>query len=197
MDTHRHPAPRKPLSSWRMPRVRLARNRGFTLVEAMVATAVFTLVILGVYSALIQSYKMTALSRYKDEARAVLRTYADQFLRLQTTEPVSGTDYTRWLFNPATSPTGQGLVWGDFSDGPVTDGSAAVSYLTVNLGRTGSQIAARVTREVHYVNAATGATSATRTIASGGYMIEGIFTITFTLSGKSHSQSLTVNRNAP
>ena len=97
-------------------RPRRRRVAGFTLLEAMLSTTIFTMVTLGVYTILIKSYQMIALSRCRDEARAVLRTYADQFLRLQTTERVSGATYNRWLFNPTNGPSGRGLRWGELSD---------------------------------------------------------------------------------
>ena len=53
-------------------RARLQRRvrRGFTLVEVMIATMVFTMGILGVYAMMIKSYQLVTLSRHRDNARA-------------------------------------------------------------------------------------------------------------------------------
>ena len=178
-------------------RCRPTRGGGFAIVEAMMATMVFSMVMLGVYAALIQSYKMAALSRCREEARAVLRTYVDQFQRLQTTETVGGASFNRWLFNPTTAATGQGLVWGALNSDTVNNASTAVSSLPITLGATGTTVAAQLTRDVRYVTAATGAIATTRTIDSGGYMMQAVFTISYTISGRPYTQSVTALRVAP
>ena len=165
----------------------------------MVATVVFSMVMLGVYSALIQSYQMAALSRCREEARSVLRTYADQFIRLKTTDTdsVTGITYTRWLFNPTSAATGQGLVWGSLNNGTVYNASAAISSLPISLGTGTTSVTAQLTRDVHYVASSTGAISATRTIDAGGYMMQAVFTITYSLNGRPYTQSVTALRVAP
>ncbi len=173
------------------------RRRGFTLVEAMVATTVFTMVTLGVYSMLIRSYQLAALTRCRDDARGVLRTYADQFERLQTTELVGSTTYNRWLFNPTNGASGRGLKWGVLSDDNTSTAAEDVASLAITLGGTGHPTDATITRDVRYVNASSGATTTTQSIQAAGFMLQGTFTINFTRNGKSYSQSLTVLRVAP
>jgi hypothetical protein len=176
---------------------RSGARRAFTLVEAMVATTVFTMVTLGVYSMLIKSYQLAALTRCRDDARGVLRTFADQFERLQTTELVGSTTYNRWLFNPTGGPSGRGIRWGSLSDDNTSTAAPDVVSLAITLGGAGHPTPATLTRDVRYVDASTGATSSTQAIQAAGFMLQGTFTINFSRNGKSYSQSLTVLRVAP
>jgi type II secretory pathway pseudopilin PulG len=184
------------------PAARCARkteNRGFTLVEVMMSCLIFAMVILGVYMMLIRSYQLAALSRCRDEARAVTRTYADQFERLQTTAIASnGGSYTRWLFYPEGGGSGRGLIWGGLSDSNVFDTPlTAVSNLAISLGESTHPVSATVTRNVSYVNAATGADASVQTIQAAGYMMRGTFTVSFTINKKNYAESLTVLRAVP
>lgn len=162
------------------------------------ASTIFWLVILCVYVMLARSYQMAALSRCRDEARAVIRTYADQFERLQTTTKVaSGASYTRWLFLP-DGETGRGLAWGSLSDANVFDTPwAPAPNLAITLGAGARPVAATISRNVIYVNAATGADSPTQVIQASGYMLKGVFTVKFSINNKSYSESLTVLRAVP
>ena len=177
-----------------------ARRRklgGFTLIEAMMSTMVFTLVALGVYTMLIKSYQMIALSRCRDEARAVLRTYADQFERLQTTEKVGTTNYNRWLFNPTNGPSGRGLSWGSLSDTNTSVAAPDVPNIAITLGVGGQATQATLTRDVRYVNATSGATSGSLQIDAAGFMLMATFAINYSISGRNFTQSLTVVRATP
>ncbi len=183
---------------------RLNRNRmlaAFTLVEAMVSTVIFTMCMLGVYTIELRAYHLASLTRYRDNARAVLQSYADQFERLQTTD-TSG--YTLWLFNTTGNAyTGEGLLWDDNSGTPQlsnesTAGSAATSAsgLSITLGATSSTIPATVTRLVEQIGPTTG-TSTTAAYTAAGYLLRGTFSINFTVSGSSYTQRLTVLRAVP
>ncbi len=163
----------------------------------MMSTMVFTLVALGVYTMLIKSYQMIALSRCRDEARAVLRTYADQFQRLQTTEKISGTTYNRWLFNPTNGPSGRGLRWGSLSDTNTSVAATEVPNIAITLGTGGHATAATLTRDVRYVNATTGATTTSLQIDAAGFMLTATFAINYRSSGRAYAQSLTVVRATP
>lgn len=170
----------------------------------MVGFVVFVMVTLGVYSALIKSYQMSALSRARDDARAVLRTFADQFERLQTTETVGGASSTRWLFLPSGGPTGRGLQWQDattgalvLSDGNTSVNAEDVASIPVTLGTGTAAITAQVTRDVRYVNVSTGEVAAAQTVEAAGYMLQAKFTITYAINQRSYSQSLTVARSVP
>lgn len=180
-----------------VPSGRTRSRRGFTLVEAMIACAVFTMATLGIYGMLIQSYKMSALARTRDNARAVIRTFGDQFERLQTTSTVNNVAYTRWLFNP-DGVTGKGLVWGAISDSDVDTNPLPnpVPSLSLNLGTTSHPVAATVTRDVNYVSDTTGVDAA-QTIKAAGYMMRGTFAITFTMDGRSYTETLVLVRAVP
>jgi len=186
-------------------------RRGFTLVEVMVAATIVAAAALGIYAMLIKSYQVMALGRCRDQARAVLRTYADQFLRLQTTKnirpntvPVPGAPgtfvtagvYTLHLFVPTLAPTGQGLVWGRLNDDTTGIPSADVASLPITLGPPGSSTPATLTRNVTPLTLA-GEPSLTRVIGAAGYMVTGTFTVTYSLIGKSYSESITVVRAVP
>jgi hypothetical protein len=173
---------------------------GYTLAEAMVASTVFAMIMLGVYAMLIRSYQMAALSRCRDDGRAVIRTFADQFERLQTTDqipPPNGPSYTRWLFFPEGGPTGRGLNWGALSDANVTTILPPVSSLAITLGDPTHPVAATVTRDVAYIDDTSGAPSVGQQIKAAGYLMRGTFTVNFSLNSKNYSQSLTVVRAVP
>ena len=176
---------------------RTSSRRGFTLVETMVAATIFIMVTLGVYSMLIKSYQLIALTRVRDDARAVLRTFADQFERLSTTEEVDGVSRQRWLFLPSGGPTGRGLVWGALSDENTSVYAEEVPSLPLVLGGESHAVDATLTRDVRYVDASSGADAASREIEAAGYMLSATFTINYTMGGKDYTQSLTVVRAAP
>lgn len=188
-DDRRQPHPPHPTGA----RGRKAGTRGFTLVEAMVATFIFTLVMLGVYAALIKSQQLIALTRYQDNARAVLLSFADQFTRLQTTE--DGTNLTRVLFTPTTAEQGTGtdLSWGSVN---AQTSSTGTENLVINLGGTANAVPATVTRIVKQISPTTGADQ-TSPYTAAGYLLRGTFTISYSISGKSYNQSLTVVRAVP
>jgi prepilin-type N-terminal cleavage/methylation domain-containing protein len=182
-------------------RLRRRAHRGFTLAEVMMATVVFTMGILGVYAMMLKSYELVTLSRHRDNARAVLLSFADQFLRLQTAD--SGV--IRGLFVPH-SATGLGLTWTD-TTGAVVNGDLITpwpaAYIPVTLGNSidntkGSQVLARVSREVTLIDPATGIPVAgtTPSYSAAGYMLQATFTITYPISGRTQSQSIIVARSA-
>jgi len=169
-----------------------------------VGIAVFVMVTLGTYTMLIRAYELSAQARARDEARAVLRTFGDQFERLQTTDEVGGSVYMRWLFLPTGSPTGRGLRWGDSSSGQMllSDWNTSVNAsdvpsLAVTLGSGSYSIPAQVTREVHYVDESTGVDSSSQNVQAAGYLLRVTFTIAYKVNNRSYSQSLTVARAVP
>jgi prepilin-type N-terminal cleavage/methylation domain-containing protein len=174
--------------------LRRRARRGFTLVETMIATAVFTMGILGVYAMMLKSYELVTLARHRDNGRALLLSFADQFLRLQTTDLIPGSGVvTRQLFANSPSPTGDGLSWTD-STGTVVVGTG--SGLLVTLGEAGSsQVPATVTRVVNFIDSTTGNTVSGATTTAAGWMLEATFTITYSIRGRTQTQSLTVARS--
>jgi prepilin-type N-terminal cleavage/methylation domain-containing protein len=101
--------------------MRLGLTRAFTLVEVMVAVVVFCMMALGIYQVMLKAYEFNAVARCTDDGRAVLATFGDQFMRLQSSDynaawpdghggTVAAT-YTRWLFQPTSgAATGTGLT---------------------------------------------------------------------------------------
>jgi prepilin-type N-terminal cleavage/methylation domain-containing protein len=172
--------------------IRRRTRRGFTLVESMIATLVFTMGILGVYAMMIKSYELVTLSRHRDNARAFLMSFSDQFLRLQTTDLIAGVTVLRPLF--ATNGTGgDGLTWTNPA-GVQVNGST-LPYLTVTLGDSGSsQIPAQVSRQVTYLDS-TGTPTTTQTTTAAGWLLQATFTIQYAVNGRTQTQSITVCRS--
>lgn len=174
-------------------RLQQKARRAFTLVEVMIATMVFTMGILGVYAMMIKSYELVTLARHRDNGRALLLSFADQFLRLQTTDLISGAVVTRNLFVTNATPDGNGLSWTDTS-GNV--GTVDVAGLHVLLGESGSsRVPATVTRQVTNLDATTGVAVGGVTATAAGWMLQSTFTITYAINGRIQTQSITVARS--
>jgi prepilin-type N-terminal cleavage/methylation domain-containing protein len=178
-------------------RLRAGTRRGFTLAEAMMAVTIFAMITLGIYQMLIKSYQMSALTRYRDDARGVILSFADQFMRLQTTTTHSGTAYTRYLFAITNAPTGTGLNWGSLSDQDCLTAIPTVPSLALTIGGVSTGIPATVTRTVVPLDPSTGAAAGSTTFTAAGYMLLGTFTITYSLLGQTYTQSVSVVRAAP
>ena len=170
--------------------------RGMTLVEAMMATMIFTLGMLGVYMMLVKSYEMVTLCRHRDNARAVLLSYADQFQRLKTTD---ASNNLLFFFRTDPSPTSFGLSWTDAANVTVSNLTDTTDRagLPITLGDTASSgTPARVFRSVMPINMADGTTlSGSPSYTAAGYMMQGTFTVTYQVKGRTLSQSITVARS--
>ncbi len=160
-----------------------------SLVEVMVATGVASMALLALLGTAFTAYKINQKARLRDNARAVLRTYVDQFQRLAFSSE-SGT--IRQLFSETPpgadgqpQPTGKGLVWGGLSDGiPYPD---EPTVLEINIGTPGSPQTAIVTREVRFVNMTTGEVAVSRIQDAAGFMMRATFTVTYTVAGTGDS----------
>ncbi len=176
-------------------------RQGFTLVEVMVATVIFAMTMLGVYTMLMRAYELTALTRYRNDARAVTQSFADQFERLATTKRFGSVDYTVELFDPMTT-AGAGLDWQDTTNAPLISDTTSrfnpstSAALSITLGGVNG-IPATVSRVVTWVDPSTGADRATPYNMAGGYLLRGTFTTSYNVNGKAYSQSLTVIRAVP
>jgi type II secretory pathway pseudopilin PulG len=178
---------------------RAARKNGFTLVEVMVATTLLTMVGLGILSVLVGAYRVAAKARYRDQARYVIKSFADQFLTQQPAD-LSGNTYT--LFQVTTdssgnsAPLGTGITWTD-SDGTVCQPSSDGLYLPVQLAsNTGNPIPAKVTRKVSYV-AGDGSATLIYSPQPAGNLLEGDFTITYPYLGQTISETISATRAFP
>jgi type II secretory pathway pseudopilin PulG len=210
-----------PHPSWEMSGDAIRRTRrsaGFTLVEVMVTAVLLVMAALPIFWILVDSYRLVTLTRYRDNARAVLQTYADQFLRLQTSD-TQGSTMTRPFFTRVDPPgTGVGLLWDNNStpglnltslsnetgfQTPATSGASLPIILGGTQTTAGSLpangIPAQVTRTVQGIdsngNIVSGSTSFTA--ISAGEMLLGTFTITYTVNNQQITQSLSVLRAAP
>jgi prepilin-type N-terminal cleavage/methylation domain-containing protein len=193
------------------------RTGGFTLVEVMMAAVVFVMAAVGLYDILLKAYQVSTLARYRDDARAVLRTYADQFERLGTSD--DATNYRRELF-VTSAETGRGLRHWDATQSTVYGLSNEPSnaspfandaaYLEVTLGGANNPILARVTRGVVAINPGPGTVATSPPTPPGsadplgidpnyaaGNLWLGTFTITYTVSKQLQTQRISVLRAAP
>jgi type II secretory pathway pseudopilin PulG len=171
---------------------RAAPRGGFTLAEVMVATVLLSMMIVSILSTLIGAYRVAAKARANDQARYVIKSLSDQFLTQQTTD-TSGNILPMFQTtvdpNPGPNlgnqtPLGTGISWTNMlgQTGSLTAGSYGYN---VTLGdNTGAPIPAVVTRSVWYLYSSTGQQTLLPQNQSAGYLIEGTFTISYSLFGK-------------
>jgi type II secretory pathway pseudopilin PulG len=185
---------------------RAARKNGFTLVEVMVATTLLTMVGLGILSVLVGAYRVAAKARYRDQARYVIKSFADQFLTQQPAD-LSGNTYTLFQVttdsNGNSAPVGTGITWTN-SDGTLgtvsSDGMSFYVQLASNNGIVSanglSGITGTVTRKVSYV-AADGSATLIYSPQPAGNLLEGDFTITYPYLGQTISETISATRAFP
>ncbi len=151
-------------------------------MEVAVAGAVLAIALVGVFGTFLTGYQMTSKARARDQVRALLQSYCDQFLRAQVTGP---------LFQPNGSPTGSGMTWTSPETGQnytaTPDG-----VFQIPLGDTTTQVT--VTASVSNVDPTTGNLSSMVSETTAGNMLAATFTATYTLNGQNQSVSLTVLR---
>jgi type II secretory pathway pseudopilin PulG len=182
-----------------------ARKNGFTLVEVMVATTLLTMVGLGILSVLVGAYRVAAKARYRDQARYVIKSLADQFLTQQPAD-LSGNTYT--LFQVTTdssgnsAPLGTGLSWTN-SDGSGCQMDPSGLFIPVQLASNSgittnglNGITAKVTRKVSYV-ASDGSATLIYSPQPAGNLLEGDFTITYPYLGQTISETISATRAFP
>lgn len=180
-------------------------SRGFTLIEVMTGLLVSTMALLALIGTAFIAYEINHKARLRDNARAVLRTFTDQFQRISPSENVDMGDGTfrntvREFFKitPAGTQSGSGLVWGSLSTSANTNDEAIPddSPLEINIGPPGSVQFAYVTRQIRYVNPATGAESDTVIRGGSGFMLKGTFTITYSLSSSRNKREIKQSMSA-
>jgi len=159
----------------------------FTLVEVMVGTVLFLIAALGIFSGLIYAYRLAAETRYRDNARYILKSLGDEFLVQRSEDDLGG---IKIMFAPTESATGLGLLW--------QGNEGEESGLTVTLGtNTGAPIAnALVTREVTYLEL-DGMPSMAPASSTGGILVRGNFQIAYSYANRNYSQQLSVVRRIP
>lgn len=102
---------------------------GLTLVEVMVSVVVLVTVLLGVLSAVVQTYRTNEVVRRRDQVRAILQSYANDFMSDAVRD--ASTKSVKTFFQMSIAPTGTGLTWTD-SSGTITTGTT--DNLKINLG---------------------------------------------------------------
>lgn len=152
----------------------------------MIATLVASVALLALLGTAFMTYKINHKARLRDNARAVLRTYVDQFQRLAY---ANDDNVVRMLFNPANgNNTGLGLRWGALSD--EIEYAGAPTSLTIDIGPPGSPQPATVTRNISYVNSATGASASAPVKDAAGFMLKATFTVSYKIEG-TNDQAIT------
>lgn len=177
-----------------LKRSRSHRHRaGHTLVEVMVASVLWVMVTTSLMVSLLLSYRWAAETKYMNESRFALRSIADQFLMAPVdSNAPPGTSES--LFAQTTAATGLGLAWKKdknvFSFVPtgLTADQVENNFilgtedgLEVPVGRAGNIV---ITREVTPLTAS----------STAGRLWRGDFVATFSLSGQTHRQAISVVR---
>jgi type II secretory pathway pseudopilin PulG len=176
-------------------------------VEVMVATVLLSLIIVSILSALIGAYRVAAKARFNDHARYVIKSFSDQFLTQATTD-INGNTLTMFqvTVDPNPGPNlghqcalGTGLSWTNYdgSGGSPTAGNYGYNVILGDNTGSNAPITAVVSRSVWYLYSSTGAETLLPQNQSAGYLLEGTFTITFTLWGNTVTQSITNVRAYP
>ena len=172
----------------------------------MISTLLLTMIGIALLSVLIGAYQVSAKARYRDRARFVIKSFADQFLTQEAIDPASGNVFPLFTITVNTStgaamPKGTGMVWtnSDGSQGTMsTDSQNAFFYvLLADSTNNGLAITAQVTRQVSYVYASSGSPTLVNQNATPGYMLEGDFTITYPYLNTTQTQTVTAIRAVP
>jgi len=170
----------------------------------MISTLLLTMIGIALLSVLIGAYQVSAKARYRDRARFVIKSFADQFLTQEAIDPASGNVFPLFTITVNTStgaamPKGTGMVWtnSDGSQGTMsTDSQNAFFYvLLADATNNGLSVTATVTRQVSYVYASSGSSTLVSQNATPGYMLEGDFTISY--PNTTQTQTVTAIRAVP
>ena len=164
---------------------------GLTLVEVMVSAVVMAGVLLAVLGSVIQAYRMNEDARRQDQVRAILQSFADDFMCAKIRDASKAIVP---FFQVTMTPTGTGLSW--------TDGSGATSVGTVAGlefaldGKSAPKV--QITRWVREVNE--GKTSGTPDFSSAdqsavGREIVGQFSATYQVNHRTHVITLSMIRS--
>lgn len=177
-------------------------KKGFTLVEVMVATGLLVMVGLGILTVMIGAYRVAAKARYRDHARFVIKSLADQFLTQQSSDPITGVTYTLFVPTPnngsgVASPSGTGISWTN-TDGTAGSLTTDTTGYQVYLGdNTGAPITATVSRTVSYLYPNTGAATLDSQSQPAGDLLEGVFTVSYPYLGQTVTQTIIAVRATP
>lgn len=175
----------------RFSRVGAGARRGLTLLEVMIAVAVLVLTLLGYLGSLVLSYRMEEDARRRDQVRAILQSFADDFMCQDVRDPSRA---VKPFFRIETAPTGAGLAWTD-SSGATSVGDLA--GLRFRLGGDPAAPEVVVTRQVREVNQTptmgTPVLSLTNPSSVGRELV-GEFVGTYLVGNRRHTLTLRVVR---
>lgn len=146
----------------------------------MVAGVILVMVSVGAIALAVRSYEISAKARLADNARNVLRTYGDQFLRLSITD----TDRASFLVETQQFEDLQGNFAATFTVPLGSEESAGVINATVN-------------RAVEFVNISSGATNLEADTDPAGCLLKATFTATYPFKNQTQSVTLTLLRAVP
>ncbi len=173
---------------------------GFTLVEVAFAALVLAIALVSFIGTLMASYRMSELARRRDEARALVQSFCDRFLR-ETAKDNAGSYYPLFQTTITVVPTGVGLSWTGF-DGIRYDGTAGEGLLIPH-GLGGSDpsdpgIDVHVWRLVQEVDEQADPITVNTdqtTYTKAGRMILATFSAVFVVNGRQQTVSLSVARS--
>jgi Tfp pilus assembly protein PilV len=171
----------------------------------MVATVLLSLIAVSLLSVLVNAYRVGAKARYRDHARYVIKSFAEQFMTQVTTDSSqNGAIYT--LFQPtvntvtgAAMAKGTGMTWTNSDGSPgILSGDPQQSYMTVMLAdSTGNAIPAQLTRQVAYLYTSTGVTTLVNQNSAAGTLLQGTFSITYSYLGVPQTDTIIAIRATP
>lgn len=162
-----------------------------TLVEVMVSAVVLAGVLLSTLTAVVQAYRMNEMARRRDQVRAILQSFSDDFLCGQVRDEDTKVIYP--FFKVRVAATGEGLSWTDDSG---TSYSGTSGGLSVPLIGTGAPTVV-FTYWVRQVDETedTGTPDFSDVDKSAvGREIVGVFTATYQAGGRAQTLSLSVVR---
>lgn len=157
----------------------------------MLSAVVMVIALLGFLSTLIQSYRLEEAARRRDQVRAVLQSFADEFNRGAVTYP-DPTDTNPRLdqrrkliyafFDPLRSPaaTGDALRW-FASDGTEYIGAVGDPNLRIRLGANPNDPEVAITHRTQEMDEATGTPGGTASPLDVSELL-GEFTATWTVN---------------
>jgi hypothetical protein len=163
----------------------------------MIAALVLVIAMLGCIGALISAYRVSEVTRRRDEARALLQSFCDRFLR-ETTRDASNHYYPFFVTTVGTEPTGVGLTWTGF-DGVRQTGTSGGLLIPNGLGGSSDTgIDVTVTRLVQELDEAgdpIAVDTDQSTFTAAGRMILATFTATYQVNRRQQTVQLTVARS--
>ncbi len=172
---------------------------GFTLVEVALASMVLVVAILALFGTMVASYRMTAKTRARDQARAILQSYVDQFLRGSIPGQLFFQTCSAQPWSLAQPGTGKGLTW---NLGTTHLTQATDAPLEIPLGGSGDvsadalKLNVKTWRWVSELDEDTGVINTSLVDDSIGRMLFVTFTAQYTVNKQTETISLTLARSS-